>query len=342
MKFDSVNVSLKNGVSATERITYIAEFWTKIGKVHTVKRPITDERKLFYVPIYRKTSNIRRTPVGNKIFWSLRCSSSIACRRCPNYIFFLDLIPGFNGLDKYHCMARWETLKVWDLVRLILEIWRYDPLWPAWCHNALRNWSLPQHHAGYRANGSLQKCSEILKFLFSKGCLFVREIKLCTAMTNFSCSTVIWRLLTGLLNNTYKNKPTCHYLGYINIPPLHNSMCYCLFSKLYFHYSCSTHQLHESMTIVCFTCELTIIAYLTERILKYDFTGSRSTMLFHSCNAKYEMVWSQLNIYWHRIWTLPRMMTSSNGHIFRITGFFVRGFPGTRWLPRTNASVAEL
>ena len=188
-------------------------------------------------------------------------------------------------------MARWETLKVWDLVRLILEIWRYDQLWPAWCHNALRNWSLPQHHAGYRANGPLQKCSEILKFLFSKGCLFVREIKLCTAMTNFSCSTVIWRLLTGLLNNTYKNKPAWHYLGYINIPPLHNSMCYCLFSKLYFHYSCSTHQLHELMTIVCFTCELTTTAYLTERILKYDFTASRSTMLFHSCNAK---IWSGL------------------------------------------------
>ena len=31
---------------------------------------------------------------------SLRCSWSIACRRCSNYIFILDLTPGFNGLDK--------------------------------------------------------------------------------------------------------------------------------------------------------------------------------------------------------------------------------------------------
>ena len=31
--------------------------------------------------------------------WSLSCSWSIACRRCTNYIFVLDLIPGFNGLE---------------------------------------------------------------------------------------------------------------------------------------------------------------------------------------------------------------------------------------------------
>ena len=28
--------------------------------------------------------------------WSLRCSWSIACRRCPNYIFILNLTPGSN------------------------------------------------------------------------------------------------------------------------------------------------------------------------------------------------------------------------------------------------------
>ena len=31
---------------------------------------------------------------------SLRCSWSIACRRCSNYIFILDLTPGFKGLAK--------------------------------------------------------------------------------------------------------------------------------------------------------------------------------------------------------------------------------------------------
>ena len=32
--------------------------------------------------------------------WSLRCSWSIACRRCSNYIFILHLTHGFNILRK--------------------------------------------------------------------------------------------------------------------------------------------------------------------------------------------------------------------------------------------------
>ena len=59
-------------------------------------------------------------------FWPLRCSWSIACRRCSNYIFILDLTPGFNILRKDNCKTRRDTFKFWDLVRLILEIWRYS------------------------------------------------------------------------------------------------------------------------------------------------------------------------------------------------------------------------
>ena len=33
-------------------------------------------------------------------FTPVRCSWSIACRRCSNYIFIVDLTPGFNGLGK--------------------------------------------------------------------------------------------------------------------------------------------------------------------------------------------------------------------------------------------------
>ena len=93
---------------------------------------------------YRQTSNIRRTLVGNKIVehsdvvgasnirrtsvsnccWSLRCSWSIACRRCSNYIFVLDLTPGFNGLGKDNSKTRRKIHKCWDLVPLLLEIWR--------------------------------------------------------------------------------------------------------------------------------------------------------------------------------------------------------------------------
>ena len=57
--------------------------------------------------------------------WSLRCSWSIACRRCSNYFFILHLIPGFNLLHKGNCNPRRETCEFWDLVWLILEIIRY-------------------------------------------------------------------------------------------------------------------------------------------------------------------------------------------------------------------------
>ena len=58
--------------------------------------------------------------------WSLRCSWSIACRRCSNYIFILNLTPGFNGLSKDNYKMRREAFKFWDLVRLILETLRYS------------------------------------------------------------------------------------------------------------------------------------------------------------------------------------------------------------------------
>ena len=73
-----------------------------------------------------QVSNIRRTLVGNKIVdHSLRCSWSIACRRCSNYIFILNLALGFIGLGKDNCKTRWGTIKFGDLVPLILEILRH-------------------------------------------------------------------------------------------------------------------------------------------------------------------------------------------------------------------------
>ena len=65
--------------------------------------------------------------------WSLRCSWSIACRRCPNYIFILDLMPGFNRLHKDNSMTRRETFQFWNLVHLILETWRYIDGWAKDC-----------------------------------------------------------------------------------------------------------------------------------------------------------------------------------------------------------------
>ena len=69
---------------------------------------------------YRLPSNIRRTLVGNT-FVDHPDVLGAACRRCSNYIFILDLTPGFNGLRKDNCKARREWVKFWDLVRVILR-----------------------------------------------------------------------------------------------------------------------------------------------------------------------------------------------------------------------------
>ena len=58
---------------------------------------------------YRKTSNIRWTLVGNKIV-----DHSDVVGASPvgsNYIFFLGLIPGFNGLGKDKCKTRQQMFK---------------------------------------------------------------------------------------------------------------------------------------------------------------------------------------------------------------------------------------
>ena len=72
--------------------------------------------------MYCQISDIRRTLVGIKIVGhsdvvgASPTSWSIACRHCSNYIFILNLTPGFNGLDKDNCKTRQETFSFWDLV----------------------------------------------------------------------------------------------------------------------------------------------------------------------------------------------------------------------------------
>ena len=45
---------------------------------------------------------------------------------------------------------------------------------------------------------------------------------------------------------------------------------------------------------------------------------------------------------YHSVRNTTRMMTSSNGNIFRVTGHLCGEFTGPRWIPRTKASDAEL
>ena len=71
--------------------------------------------------MYCKISNIRRTLVGNKI---VDHSDVVGASSVGAAIFILDLITDSNGLDKDNCKMRQGAFKVWDEVRLILEIWR--------------------------------------------------------------------------------------------------------------------------------------------------------------------------------------------------------------------------
>ena len=52
----------------------------------------------------------------------------ITCRRCSNYIFILDLTPGFNELGKDNCKTRQETFEFWNLVSLMIEILMVDTI----------------------------------------------------------------------------------------------------------------------------------------------------------------------------------------------------------------------
>ena len=59
------------------------------------------------VLLCRQTLNISGTLV-NKI---VDHYTLYACRRCSNYIFILDLTPGFNALGKDNCKMRREIFE---------------------------------------------------------------------------------------------------------------------------------------------------------------------------------------------------------------------------------------
>ena len=46
---------------------------------------------------------------------------NIACRRCSNWIFILNLPSGFNGLGKDNCKTRLEPFWFWNLVQLYIR-----------------------------------------------------------------------------------------------------------------------------------------------------------------------------------------------------------------------------
>ena len=113
-------------------ILYGRDVWTGLGVLAAGKMPIMSEllSSLKYKMHFSRQLNC----------WSLRCIWSIACRRCSNYIFILDLTPAFNGLGKDNDKMRQETFKFRDLVHLILETLWYFMSW-----RQVSNWG-PQNH----------------------------------------------------------------------------------------------------------------------------------------------------------------------------------------------------
>ena len=73
---------------------------------------------------YRKTSNISRTLVGNKIVDNSDVVGASPVGAAATISSFSNLTPGFNGLSEDKCKWIQVTFKFWDLVRLILEVLR--------------------------------------------------------------------------------------------------------------------------------------------------------------------------------------------------------------------------
>ena len=93
-------------------------------------------------------------PCGRqKKCWSLRCSWSIACQRCSNYISILELTLGFNGLGRDNCKTRRHvgTRRSVGLLHGPVDQATLRPSWQynAWCrhqpytgHDAINRWFL--------------------------------------------------------------------------------------------------------------------------------------------------------------------------------------------------------
>ena len=112
-------------LSEYESTRYLSQSWWRI--IHT--SCACSISVYIYIYIYTPSSLWYKTHLSGQLnCWSLRCSWSIACRRCSNYILIIDLIPVFNGLSRDNGKTRQESFKFWDLVRLILEILRYHIL----------------------------------------------------------------------------------------------------------------------------------------------------------------------------------------------------------------------
>ena len=80
---------------------------------------------------------------------------------------------------------------------------------------------------------------------------------------------------------------------------------------------------------------------------KYHWASVPFQMILYLRKAILNSIWCIIQKWWSsadtQIWNSQQhIMTSSNGNIFRVTGYLCGEFTGHRWIPRTKASDAEL
>ena len=130
------------------------------GSIFLCFAPENNDLKWLPSNLYYKTHLSRQWTC-----WSFRCSWSIVCRRCSNYIFIIDLTPDFNGLGKDNCKTRRESFNFCDSLGLILIILRY-------IHSKQPSLPPPQSWQTAREEQETanRPCSK--PFSFATGCLY--------------------------------------------------------------------------------------------------------------------------------------------------------------------------
>ena len=95
-------------------LAWFDKSYTRRSNLHIRKKHLVQFKLFLIRSLIISPSNLKyKTRLSGQLnCWLLRCSWSIACRRCSNYIFILDLTPGFNMLHKGNCKTRLETFKL--------------------------------------------------------------------------------------------------------------------------------------------------------------------------------------------------------------------------------------
>ena len=119
-----VNQTLVKGMARGhwEKSQYINQiiYWSRFLMLYSFSK---DQWVHLYV--YRQTSHISNTLADNKIIDHSNVVAAPRVDAAPTTSSLSTSTPGFNGLNRDNSKMRLASFKIWDLVRLTFEIWRY-------------------------------------------------------------------------------------------------------------------------------------------------------------------------------------------------------------------------